>query len=82
MKDSAKTILLLLTGVAAGVAVGMLLAPDKGVETRKKLMKSGRSMAENLRNRIDRLKLRGKESHNDEEFLANGHSEHTSLGTA
>src|ERR1700743_1951750 len=35
MKDKAKIVAALLVGAAAGAALGILLAPDKGDETRK-----------------------------------------------
>ena len=42
MKTS-KTILGILGAAAAGVAIGMLFAPDKGTNTRKKLAKKGKN---------------------------------------
>lgn len=37
MENSSKIILALIGAAAAGIAVGMLMAPDKGSELRKKL---------------------------------------------
>lgn len=37
-----------LIGAAVGGALGILLAPDKGVETRKKIMKKGSDIGESL----------------------------------
>jgi len=37
MENSSKIILGLLGAAAAGIAIGMLMAPDKGTELRKKL---------------------------------------------
>lgn len=48
MKDTAKTILLLVGTAAAGVAIGMLMAPYKGVETRRKLIKGGRRFSKGI----------------------------------
>jgi gas vesicle protein len=36
-KDAGKTVLALFAGIAAGVALGVLLAPEKGEETRHKI---------------------------------------------
>jgi len=40
MKDLSKVLLSLVVGAAAGVAAGLLLAPDKGENTRKKVKDS------------------------------------------
>jgi gas vesicle protein len=39
--SSAKVLLSALAGVAIGIQIGVLIAPDKGEETRKKLSKKG-----------------------------------------
>jgi gas vesicle protein len=46
----------ILAGVAAGAMLGVLLAPDKGSETRKKLTKKGDDYLEDLRENLDNLK--------------------------
>lgn len=79
MKDTAKTIVWLVASAAAGVAIGMLIAPDKGVETRKKLMKGGRRLAEGIKHTagapLRKLHQMEREKQHREEFLANVHSE-------
>ena len=86
MKDSAKTLALLLASAAAGVAIGMLLAPDSGAETRKKIMKSSRRLAESLKRTagtpLRKLHRLEKEKRDREEFMANVHSESNPLGMA
>jgi gas vesicle protein len=46
--STGKILLGILAGVAAGAVVGILFAPDKGCETRKKIAKSGKDLADNL----------------------------------
>jgi gas vesicle protein len=48
MSDSSKTLLAFLGGAAVGAVVGLLLAPDKGTETRKKLLSRARDVGEDL----------------------------------
>ena len=57
--------LLLLTGVAVGVAAGLLFAPESGVKTRKRLEKYARRTAKDLweqgQEAIETAADRGKE---------------------
>lgn len=48
MKDKGNMVGLLLLGFAAGAAIGVLMAPDKGSETRKKMMNGLKDLAGNL----------------------------------
>jgi gas vesicle protein len=43
-----KVLLGVLAGVAAGAILGILFAPDKGYETRKKIAKSGKDLTDNI----------------------------------
>ncbi|NCI45879.1 YtxH domain-containing protein [Sediminibacterium soli] len=61
MQNSGKIILGLLGAAAAGVAIGMLLAPDKGSEIRKKIGEK----AGDLASRIGDLVSYGKEKLDD-----------------
>jgi len=60
MKDNSKVFVALLVGLAAGAALGILFAPDKGNETRDKLSESlknlGDSIKETAAKEIDNLK--------------------------
>lgn len=51
--DSKKLIGGLLAGAAIGVAIGMLLAPSSGKETRTKLAKGSRKLADGLQGTVD-----------------------------
>jgi gas vesicle protein len=50
----------ILTGFAAGAAVGALLgilfAPDKGAETRRKINEQGKKMADDIKNKCNDVK--------------------------
>ncbi|CAN5574118.1 hypothetical protein BH10BAC3_BH10BAC3_14640 [soil metagenome] len=59
-----KTSTLLITvlgAAAAGLAAGLLIAPDKGTETRKKITRK----TEDLRNQVNSLIKSGKDYVND-----------------
>jgi len=51
MNDNAKVVAALLTGLAAGAALGILFAPDKGSETREKLNDSLKDLGDALKER-------------------------------
>ncbi len=48
--SSSKTLLGILAGAAIGAVAGILLAPDKGSETRKKLSSKTGDLADNVKN--------------------------------
>jgi gas vesicle protein len=59
MNDNSKVVIALLAGLAAGAALGLLFAPEKGSDTRDKLSESlknlGESIKETAANEIDNL---------------------------
>jgi gas vesicle protein len=58
MAKNAKLLAALLLGAAAGAAIGVLFAPEKGAETRKKLAGKASEMGDEFKKRWSK----GKES--------------------
>jgi gas vesicle protein len=56
MNTNSKVLLGILGAAAAGVVIGMLVAPDKGNETRKKLKKTASDWADSLSHMWERGK--------------------------
>ena len=61
MNTTAKMLTALATGAAAGAILGILFAPDKGKETRKKITDQGKKVADEVKYNF----LRGKDKFND-----------------
>lgn len=53
MNDTQKIMIAALAGAAVGVIAGILLAPDKGSETRKKIAEAARKASENAQDLVD-----------------------------
>jgi gas vesicle protein len=51
--NSGKVILGALVGIAAGAALGILFAPDKGTNTRRKISKKGDDYVDELSGKFD-----------------------------
>ena len=79
--STGKVLLGVLAGVAAGALLGILFAPDKGSETRKKIAKKSKDYAEDLAEKIndfvavvtDKIEYAVKELH-VENIVVCGHS--------
>ena len=50
-----KVLLGVLAGLAAGAVLGILLAPDKGSNTRKKILDKGEELADDLKVKLDEV---------------------------
>jgi gas vesicle protein len=46
--NTSKILLTFIAGAAIGAALGVLLAPDKGSETRRKLMEKGSDLGDSI----------------------------------
>jgi gas vesicle protein len=53
--DTGKVVISVLAGVAVGALLGVLFAPDKGSETRKKIMRRGSDSVDDLNDKFDEL---------------------------
>jgi gas vesicle protein len=53
--ENGKVLLGVLAGVAVGATLGILFAPDSGVNTRKKIVKKGEDYAGNLKDQYSHL---------------------------
>jgi len=51
--NTAKILLGVLVGVAGGALLGVLFAPDKGFETRKKIAKKGKDYTDGLTEKLN-----------------------------
>lgn len=49
MKNASNSLIALFTGLAAGVALGLLFAPEKGSDTRDKLSDSLKDLGDSLK---------------------------------
>lgn len=53
--NTGKVVVGVLAGVAIGALLGVLFAPDKGSETRKKITRRGKDSVEDLEDKFDVL---------------------------
>ncbi|SHG74159.1 YtxH domain-containing protein [Pedobacter caeni] len=51
MNDNSKVLIGLLAGLAAGAALGLLFAPEKGSETRDKLSQSLKDLGDSIKDK-------------------------------
>lgn len=55
MNSGSKVLLGVMAGAAAGAILGVLFAPDKGVDTRRKLGEGSKDIANNLKDKFSEL---------------------------
>jgi gas vesicle protein len=53
--STTKILLGFLAGAVAGAAIGILFAPDKGSETRRKIVDESQDLADNLKGKFNNL---------------------------
>jgi len=63
--ESTKTALGILLGMGIGVVVGVLFAPDKGSNTRKKIMDKGKDYVDDLKYQFEGIKKEASEKFNN-----------------
>lgn len=62
----------LLAGFALGIVAGILMAPDKGSETRKKIAQKGKELRDQFNNLVETIQERFGEEEKDPEQSAEG----------
>lgn len=55
INENVKVLGALLLGAAIGAGLGILFAPDKGSETRKKILETGEGVKDDLADKINEL---------------------------
>lgn len=58
MKSTGKIITAVAAGAAVGAILGVLFAPDKGSETRKKINKQGKDIADGFKEEFEKGKAK------------------------
>jgi gas vesicle protein len=65
MNTSGKILAAVVAGIAAGAVLGILFAPDKGSETRRKLNEQGKKFADDVKDKFSKGKDKFKDLKED-----------------
>jgi len=55
MNNTGKILTAVAAGAVAGAVLGILFAPDKGSETRRKINDQGKKVADDLKNQFEKI---------------------------
>lgn len=66
-----KSIILLLTGIAVGAVAGLMMAPDEGAKTRKKLLKKAKKYKKAVTEKASEYKEKASDLKENIESAAN-----------
>jgi gas vesicle protein len=53
--STSKTVAGVLVGIGIGTLIGILFAPDKGSQTRKKILNKGQGFADDLKDKLENI---------------------------
>ena len=62
-----RTVIALLAGAAVGAVLGLLLAPDKGEESRKKVKKTAEDCIDKVKEKLSNIKKNNENVEESEE---------------
>ena len=65
MNTSGKILAAVAAGIAAGAVLGILFAPDKGSETRRKINEQGKKFADDVKDKFNKGKDKFKDLKED-----------------
>ncbi len=61
MNNAGKMVIALAAGAVIGGVLGVLFAPDKGTDTRKKIADAGKKLADKVKDNVNGLRVNMKE---------------------
>ena len=67
MKDQSKVIVAVIAGLAAGAVLGMLLAPEKGEQSRKKIASLAKDLVDSAKDFTEQIVNDAKKATHDED---------------